>query len=418
MNSQLSPVHRLIGGVLVLMVLTFGLWATFGQIDIVVQAQGKLVPESAVKVSQPAEAGPVVEVLVHDGQRVRAGDVLLRLDSTQPSRDADALRSEARLTDARVAAIQASLMGQAVATKEPVVNQEFQLRLAAFKEAQQVAQAAVQRAEGELASSKEALAKQVRTLELASSAETAHANLKREGFVSEMSYQDKLKERIEREQDARSLRATVAANEAAVAQAKASLSSVTSDLFKQLAQERTQALTQQEHTKAELAKAEHRTQLTEIRAPVDGVVNGLTVRTAGQVVAAGAVLLSIVPDAEALVTEAWLRNDDVGFVSPGMPAKVKLATYPFQKYGWLTGEVASIGADSEVPESMRNAQGEPLFYKVRVKLTAQALVRDGKRFPAKSGMQAVADIQLGERTLLEYLTSPLKKAVLEAARER
>jgi HlyD family secretion protein len=255
-------------------------------------------------------------------------------------------------------------------------------------------------------------------LELAASAESAHANLKREGFVSELNYQEKLKERIEREQDSRALKATVRANEAAVAQAKASLSSVSSDLFKQLAQERTQALTQQEHTRAELAKAEHRSKLTEIRAPVDGVVNGLAVRTAGQVVAAGAVLLTIVPDAEELVTEAWLRNDDVGFVSPGMPAKVKLATYPFQKYGWLTGEVTSIGADSEVPESMRNTQGEPLFYKVRIKLAAQALIRDGKSFSAKSGMQAVADIQLGERTLLEYLTSPLKKAVLEAARER
>jgi HlyD family secretion protein len=159
MNSQLSPVHRLIGGVLILMVLTFGAWAAFGEIDIVVQAQGKLVPESAVKVSQPAEAGPVVAVLVRDGQRVHAGDVLLRLDSTQPSKDADALRSEASLIEARVAALQSSLQGQGAATKEAVVNQEFQLRLMAFREAQQVAQAAVARAEAELASSKEALAK-------------------------------------------------------------------------------------------------------------------------------------------------------------------------------------------------------------------------------------------------------------------
>ncbi len=418
MTPLLAPVHRLIGGVLIFMVLAFAAWAAFGQLDIVVQAQGKLVPASAVKVSQPVEAGPVVELRVKDGQAVKAGDLLARLDSTQSSKDTDALRSDQAMAKARLASLDAALAGHGTTTSQSAVDTEFLLRQTAYRESLQGAQSALSKAEAEMAATQEALAKQQRTLTLAERSETAHANLKDQGFVSELAYQDKLKERIEREQDARTLVANARGNAAAVAQAQSALASVTSEFRKQLAQERSQVLTQLQRTEADLGKAEHRTALTEVRAPVDGIVNSLAVRSAGQVVAAGAALMTIVPDGDALVVEAWVRNEDIGFVSPGMPAKVKLAAYPFQKYGWLTGEVSVVGADSEVPDSMRTAQGEPLFYKARVTLSTQALSRDGKAFPVKPGMQASVDVQLGERSLLEYLTSPLKKAVLEAARER
>lgn len=138
----------------------------------------------------------------------------------------------------------------------------------------------------------------------------------------------------------------------------------------------------------------------------------------GQVVPSGTTLLEVVPRDEPLMLEGWVRNEDAGFVVPGMPVKVKLAPYPFQKYGLLEGTVQWVGADSETPESMRNVAGELLFYRVRVVLNAQQLERDGKVFEARPGMQAVADIQVGRRSLFEYLTSPLKKTVLEAARER
>lgn len=400
------------------MVLSFATWATFGQLDIVVQAQGKLIPASAVKISQPVEAGPIVELRVRDGQTVKAGELLARLDSVQATKDAGALQADETLLKARLLAIDSSFKGRPRATGEPSVDHEFLLREAAYREALSGAQSARVKSQAELSSTSEALLKQRRTLTLAERSESAHAALKEQGYVSNMAYQDKLKERIEREQDARTLDATARANGAAVAQASSALAQVTSEYFKQLAQERTQVLAQLQKTQAELAKANHRIELTEVRAPVDGVVNSLAVRTPGQVVAAGSALMAIVPANELLIAEVWVRNEDVGFVSPGMAAKVKLATYPFQKYGWLVGEVTWVGADSEIPESMRNAQGEPLFYKARVALKAQGLARDGKTFAAKPGMQAVADVQLGERTLLEYLTSPLKRTVLEAARER
>ncbi len=418
MNSSLAPVHRLVGGVLISMVLAFVLWASFGRLDIVVQAQGKVIPAGAVKVMQPVEAGPVAELFVQDGQSVKAGDLLARMDSTQPREDVQALTADRDLNRARITAATSALQGHLVATGQALVDTEFRLRAVAYEDAKRGAQSALDKAQQELAATEQTLTKQRKTFEIAQQAETTQGDLKAQGLVTGSSFDDKQKDRIEREQDAKSLEATALANTAAIAQAQAALSQVTSDFNKQLAQDQTQALAALQKTLGELAKAEHRAVLDEVRAPVAGVVTGLTVHAVGQVVAAGTPLLTLVPTGETLMVEGWVRNEDAGFVAPGLPAKVKLATFPFQKYGWLTGEVTWVGADSEVPESMRNAQGDPLFYKARIALHTTTLKRDGKSFEAKPGMQAVVDVQLGERSLLEYLTSPLKKAVLEAARER
>lgn len=418
MQSHLNSVHRLIGAVLIAMFLSFTVWATFGELDIVVSAQGKLVPSTFVKVSQPVEAGSVVELLVHDGQTVKAGELLARLDSTQSRTDSTSLEAERALLKARLSALGAALGGTRVATQQSVVDAEFSLRLAAQQQAVLAAKAALTKADAELAATKQSLTKQHRLLELAEYSATANKDLKNKGFISEVAFQDKLKDVIEREQDIRTLEASVRANEAAVAQASAAASQVGADYTKQMAQERTQLVSQLQRVEADLTKADHRTALTEVRAPVSGTVNSLNIKALGQVVAAGAPMMSIVPSDESLIAEVWVRNEDAGFVSRGIPAKVKLTAFPFQKYGWIQGEVDWVGADSEVPEAMRNAQGEPLFYKARVMLQAQGLVRNGKTFDAKPGMQAQVDVLLGQRSLLEYLTSPLKRVVLEAARER
>jgi HlyD family secretion protein len=400
------------------MVLCLVLWAAFGRLDIVVQAHGKLVPATLVKVSQPAEDGRILEVLVRDGQAVGAGELLARLDATQANQDARALQTQHDLLLARSGILQAELAGKARHTGEPSVDAEFALRRAAYRQTLAGAQAQLAAARSELAGEEQALAKETRLLTLAERAEEAHRGLKEQGFVSELAFQTQQKERIEHEQGARAIAQSVRAHSAQVLHAESALTQVTADYRQRLAQEHTQTSYELERVRADLAKARHRESLAEIRAPVAGTVNSLAVRTAGQVVTAGSVLMTIVPEAEALLAEVWVRNEDAGFVYPGMPVKVKLATFPFQKYGWLTGTLQWLGADAEVPEAFRNAQGEPLFFKARVALDAQHLTRNGKRFDAKVGMQVVADLQLGERTLFEYLTSPIQKAVLEAARER
>ncbi len=173
----------------------------------------------------------------------------------------------------------------------------------------------------------------------------------------------------------------------------------------------------------ELEKQQHRRELLELKAPQGGVIKDLATHTAGTVVQPGTVLASLVPREEKLKAEVWVSNEDIGFVRPGQPVKLKFATYPFQKYGMGRGTVEHVSADAQSEEEARDrgwpgAGQRPLRYKALVALEANALEMDGAKYPLSVGMQTTAEILLGDRTVAEYLLSPVKKAWHEAGRER
>jgi hemolysin D len=189
----------------------------------------------------------------------------------------------------------------------------------------------------------------------------------------------------------------------------------------QAAAERAEVSERFEKLRQELAKQDHRQTLLELKAPQDGLVKDLATHTQGAVAQPGTILMTLVPAAESLRAEVWLSNDDTGFVRPGLPVKLKFAAFEFQKYGMLDGEVQYVAADAtdrqddtvEVP-----ARTLPLAYRTLVSLWSQQLVADGVPYRLASGMQVTAEIKLGERTILEYLLSPVRRAFHEAARER
>jgi len=141
------------------------------------------------------------------------------------------------------------------------------------------------------------------------------------------------------------------------------------------------------------------------------------------------VLLTLVPRDETLRAEVWINNDDIGFVRQGQPVKLKLAAFPFQKYGMVDGVVEHVSADSadgntnngsgNAPQSDKTpARNQPLVYKALIGLKSMALELDGERFALGAGMQANAEILLGRRTVMEFLLSPVRKAWHEGGRER
>jgi HlyD family secretion protein len=148
------------------------------------------------------------------------------------------------------------------------------------------------------------------------------------------------------------------------------------------------------------------------------------------VVSPGTVLLSIVPEHEALVAEVSVKNDDVGFVYPKQRVKVKLAAYPFEEYGMLDGEVIHLGPDASTPDAQQQGkdgnsnkqqqqqQQQPSIYKAIVALDQQTLDADGKQHKLVAGMQVVAEINQGRRTVIQYLLSPVTKTFEESGHER
>jgi hemolysin D len=189
--------------------------------------------------------------------------------------------------------------------------------------------------------------------------------------------------------------------------------------------ERVEAQTALDKAHQEYAKEEHRGRLNELRAPQDGVIKDVATYTVGAVVEAGTVLMSLVPVSDELVAEVMIRNDDVGFVRAGQVVKLKLATYPFQKYGMIEGTVVRISADAaelSAPRASGDSRGSQVEslspYKAIVKLKDQRLRGANADWPIAAGMQVIAELREGDRTVIEYLLSPVRKTMGEAGRER
>lgn len=425
MDSSILKLCQRLSWVLIALFVFFVVWCFFGEIDTVVTAQGRLIPASFVQVAQPAEAGVVRELLIHDGQGVHKGEVLVRMDAVYVDTDLLASKEESQRLSLQMARIEAELAGTAFAPPVGAPSNlvtaslsEFTARKQALAAALAEATAAKDKTLNELASSQENLTKLNRTLTSYQSEELSFRKLKAEGFYSETAYQEKNRQRIEKEQDLLIIRKNVDALKAGAQQATSGLVRVRAEYVKNLEQERAQVLAQMSKLTSEIGKSEHRAGLYELKAPVSGVIQGLSVHTAGAVVQAGATIANIIPNDAPLVAEVWLRNEDAGFVYEGQSANVKISTFPFQKYGLVPGKVQHVSADAEIPESMRNSGQQALFFKTRVALSSHSLTRNAERFNLGPGMQVTADFSLGNRTLLEYLTSPLIKTVREAARER
>ena len=430
-THALRAVLWLLLGLLTLLLL----WALLAKLDIVASAPGKLVPATQVKILQAAEAGIVREILVRDGDHVSAGQVLLRMDATLSGADADQIARELALKRITVRAIDASLNDRVLGlrTNDPPalfaqVNAQFNARLQALGDAIAQEQQAATRARSERLAAAQVRDKLQATLPTVRQSAEGFSRLQQEGFVGELMANDKKRELIEREQDLKAQEATVQALEAAVAQSEQRIAQLRSSFRSQLLTERVEAQAAVERLQQEQTKQGFRTALLELRAPQSGVVQNLATHTPGAVVQPGTALLTVVPQGDTLRAEAALANEDVGFVEAGQRVKLKLAAYPFQKYGVIEGRVLTISADAQDPDAATQAAARatgaahtvaPLTYKAVIELSAQTLaLPDGTHLALTPGMALTAEIHQGQRTVMEYLLSPVQKVAAEAGRER
>jgi hemolysin D len=404
------------------------LWATFAQLDVIATAEGRLVPLTFTKVVQPAEAGVVTEILVGDGDQVKEGQVLIRLDARLSQADTGALGKDVALRKLTLRRIEAELGDRPFlpGKDEPVelyaqIEGQFRARRQAYLDAVAQENETLNKARADLLGSQQVLSKLTQTLPTYRQSAEAYRKLVQEGFVGELAAAEKTRELVEREQDLKAQAANVQSLNASIAQSERRIVSVRSQYRSQLENERIDTLTQLNKSGQELEKSKVKASQLEIRAPNAGIVKDLATTTRGSVVSAGALLMNIVPSDEPMQAEVLLRNEDIGFVAVGQPVKLKVAAYPFQKYGMLDGKVNLVSADSADPKQQQQ-QGQPpsLTYRAIVRLDAKSLksAATGDMLALNPGMLVTAEIHQGQRSVLEYLLSPVKKVAQEAARER
>lgn len=418
---------RAVGYVAAALFVGLGCWAVFGQLDVVASAEGRLVPRNLSRVVQPAESGVVREVLVREGEEVRAGQVLLRMDATTASADLDTLQRDLALKALTLRRIEAELSGNSFATTpaDPAEVAQVLAQYLARRRAQEDAlaqeRATLERAQHDLSAARQSLDRLVATVPLYRKQANSYEKLVKEGYVSELGANDKIRELIEKEQELKSQQSIVAGLDSAVDQSRKKLAQIASNYQSQLHNERVELLATNQKVLGELNKQNYKSGLLELRSPATGLVKDLAAYTPGAVVQPGMVLLNIVPKGEALMAEVAIKNEDAGFVTPGQAVKVKLQAYPFQKYGMLDGVVEVLGADSSVNDPQKAAvMGQsPQSYKLLVKLSSQELRSPaGDLLKLSPGMVVTAEVNQGQRSVLEYLLSPVQKISSEAARER
>jgi len=396
-------------------------WASQARIEEVARTQGRVVPSGQARVVESLEGGIVRDILVQEGDDVVPGQVLLRIDDTGSSANLGELQAQMNALTARSHRLNAELAGQealtfdssviapdsALALREIAI---FDSRIASFFGQRAVLEAQLKQRQREIEETEVSLKRIAEGIQLLEE----EIDLKTEsGVVPRAQIIPIERELTARRQDEDSLASRRAQAQEALAEAEARLEELRLQRRAEISVERSDTLNQMSVIEESIRSASDIVSRADLRAPVRGVVSVLNVNTIGSVIAPGEELARIVPHDDRLQVEVRVRPEDIAFVYPGLPANVKLTSFDFTIYGSLDGTVTRVGADAEQDE----ATGE-IFFPVIVQTDSNVLERAGETHQIRPGMVASVDVLTGERTVLDYVLKPFRKAQLEALRER
>ena len=419
-----SPLGR--GLVLALCALVIGGigWASVASLDVVATGTGRIIPAGKVKLIQPADAGVVKAIRVVEGQRVKAGEVLMELDPTSVEADLAGLSRDYLQAQLDVARLTALLTRpedpESAFTVPPGADVSYlpqQRALMQARAAEQVARFAagdadLAKRQAELQSIQAQIAKLNATIPLVRKRAETRRYLADKQIGSEITALEIQQQLVEQERELTVQQSRLVEAQATLTATRQARAQIRAEVERTLQTERAEAEKRRAALHQELIKAEQRRQFRTITAPVDGTIQQLAVTTVGGVVTAAQALMVLVPADAGLEVQANLLNRDIGFVHPGQRAVVKVETFTFTRYGYLEATVESVSRDAiDDPR-----QG--LIYQARLKLDKTSMPIDGREVPLSAGMAVTTEIKTAERTVLDYLLAPLQKYKQEALRER
>ena len=406
--------------------VAFVVWASYAEVDEIARGDGKVIPASKTQIIQASEAGVVQEIAVKVGQIVRKNDLIIRLDDTMSVSSLGEQQAKARTLGARIARLTHEQSGNIaepfvcptdIEKAAPEVCENEQKLLVArrenFANKLSVLKSRLEQRQTEL---DEAVANSHRLTEnIAVSDKEAKLvrSMVKRGLMAQTEELRVDREQTELRGQIALAAETINRTEAAIVEAKLQVDELGLQLQQEALDELTQALAELSVVDETIRGASDRVARTDIRSPVDGIVNTLELNTLGAFVQPGAIVAGIVPTSETLLVEARVSPRDVAFIRPDQKALIKVTAYDFSIFGGLDGKVANITADSLVDQNT----GEP-YYQVRVSTDSSALIKDGKSFAIIPGMICTVEIMTGRKTILSYLLKPINKARDEALRER
>jgi adhesin transport system membrane fusion protein len=397
-------------------------WAAYAEIDEFTRGQGRVIPSRSVQLIQNLEGGIVAEVFVREGQLVKRGEPVIRLDSIGFSSSL----SETKVNQAQLLAKATRLKAEAEGSDFPVaqlltslskttVDAEKNLYLARQRENKASSQIIVQQITQKKQELSELAAKALqlgRSYRLLKEELDLTQPLVAEGAVSQV-------ELLRLKRQANDLRGELEAVKLSTPRIKSSLIELEQTLKAQESAFKSQAQSDYNDVNAELSRLQETTQAIidqvdrrVVKSPVTGTIKQMFVKTLGGVVQPGMDLLEIVPSEDSLLIETKIRPADIAFMHPGQKAMVKFTAYDFSIHGGLQGEVVNIS-----PDTILDEEGES-FYLVQIETQESFLGAETGSLPIIPGMTVNVDVLTGKKTVLDYILKPILKTKQLALRER
>ncbi|MFC7050905.1 HlyD family type I secretion periplasmic adaptor subunit [Emcibacter nanhaiensis] len=407
---------------IVAFVVLFFIWASFSELDEVTRGMGRVVPAKQIQVVQNLEGGIIKEILVKSGQEVKAGDILVRMDSTQLGSDLKKNEEEYLALDLKTRRLQAETDLKAVEFPEDLsqrypdqVARELNLnkaRLSGLRASLSGLEAKKKNLEQELIEAR------MMSVNSEENEELAQAEIDMIGPLVEKGIEPRIS-LIRAQQKMTEAKSERQRSELGIEKAKKSIEEVELNIEQAREQFRTETLSELSEAQSRFNQLREtipalsdRVYRTDVVAPTDGIVNQVLVTTVGGVVKPGMSIVELVPSDDSLLVEAEIRPQDIAFLYPGQAAKVKITAYDFARYGALDGTVETISADAILNER------EEYVYIAKIRTKQNSLEADGDTLPIIPGMVADVNIVHGKKTILEYLINPVLRLRDNALRER
>ncbi|MCL6730098.1 HlyD family type I secretion periplasmic adaptor subunit [Sphingomonas hankyongi] len=394
----------------------FLIWASLAHVDEVTRGQGKVIPSSKLQIITAADPATVSEIYVRSGQRVRKGQLLARLDSPENQSQLGQIEAETESLQARSARLTQEGMGGSVACQGADCAGEQALKAAresALRSKIGALQASADQRRREAAEAAATINSLQGSLALAQRQVEMLEPLAAKNIVPQTDLMDKRREVVDLQGRIAAAREQQGRAGAAVREALSQASQANFEFRQQALDERSQVNAKIAVNEQSLRGARGKQDRTEIRSPVDGIVNDVQVTTIGSFVQPGQKIMEVVPAGDKLFVESRVRPSDIAFIKVGDRALVKVTAYDFSIYGGLDGKVVQVSADSIYDEQQKEA-----YFTVIVETQKSYLTASGHALPITPGMMTDTQIITGRKSVLTYLLKPVLKARSEALHER
>jgi membrane fusion protein, adhesin transport system len=398
-------------------------WANYTQLDLVTRGSGRVIADGQNKNVQSPERGTIATYVVEEGSSVTAGQIIATINPIEAEGVLEEL--EARLSNLRLKMIRldAELNGNSIASVRDKATDYSNALLDAEIELMASRRESLNAELTNLNQDKQRKGKALLSLEAEIDGQAVLQTLLNKEMLEVLPLVDAgvlgSSERFRLEREEASIRTQlqvllekVAQTELEIEQIDSQLSAVQINYNTEIYQERSQVTGEIAELEVRLPAIRQRLNETEIRSPIDGIVNRVFFNTVGAVVSSGEVVAEIVPTGGQLLIEAFVDPKDIATIEPGQAAKISLTAYDPSKYGFLLGTLTKVSADTVFREETKSSA-----YSVNVSIDTQIYESEDVPVSIVPGMIAQVDIIRGQRTILEYFWQPVAKMKDTAFRE-